>query len=451
MLWGHAERCSSITPCIISLCITSKRASLLDMAEKTIVESLGEQAKSIVSRFCCGGTLNFVEEVKLLFEKKSDGAGDGWSCVTFPVSEQTSLKPLLDVCSVASFGLGDQQVTDKSYRDALKLDPDRFETSLHLCNTQLLFELQNIMMPDMCHNNFVRAELYKLNIYSGPGGHFKAHVDTPRSSEMFGSLVVCLPTQFTGGELVTRHKGQETRFDWSSTPQSPMKKVAWAAFFSDVEHEVLPVTDGHRCTLTYNLYCLNKLQDLPRTVTITPCPFYCELRAAVSNPHFMCGGGVLGFSCQHQYVFTDFNFSDNIPHLLKGADNIVFVAAAALGLHVSVKPFAQIGNPQRASWYGLHTNGYLLSTFSEFKPEKDGFYEDNEGSEDHQIMKTLFGKNVTQSQEEKITWCQDVTNFKPAAAYATYGNDAACEVVYQAACILVDIPEWGEKRQGLPA
>ena len=36
-------------------------------------------------------------------------------------------------------------------------------------------------------------------LYSGSGGHFKAAVDTPRSGDMFGSLVVCLPTQFTGG------------------------------------------------------------------------------------------------------------------------------------------------------------------------------------------------------------------------------------------------------------
>ena len=54
----------------------------------------------------------------------------------------------------------------------------------------------------------IRAERYKLNIYS-TGGHFKAHVDTPRSKEMFGSLVVCLPSQFTGGELVTRHQGRQ--------------------------------------------------------------------------------------------------------------------------------------------------------------------------------------------------------------------------------------------------
>ena len=71
---------------------------------------------------------------------------------------------------------------------------------------------------------------------------------------MFGSLVVCLPTQLSGGALVTRHHGREVRFDWSSTVENPKKMVSWAVFFSGVEHEVLPVTEGHRITLTYNLY-----------------------------------------------------------------------------------------------------------------------------------------------------------------------------------------------------
>ena len=31
--------------------------------------------------------------------------------------------------------------------------------------------------------------------------------------------------------------------------------ISWAAFYSDCEHEVLEVTEGHRLTLTYNLYC----------------------------------------------------------------------------------------------------------------------------------------------------------------------------------------------------
>ena len=244
-------------------------SSLQERAAHTIVESLGETA-SIVSRFCCGGTLNSPEQLKLVYEN-DDG---NWCSVTFPGVQPALLQQLLSVCSVASFGVGGEEVTDKSYRDALKLDPKRFLSSFHPWDAQLLATIQQSMFPDLQ----IRAELYKLNIYSGPGGHFKAHIDTPRSGDMFGSLVVCLPTQFTGGELVTRHKGQEVRFDWSSSPDNPMKKVSWAAFFSDVEHEVLPVTDGHRLTLTYNLYCDRKLsRDIAPTVSITCSSFYCKL------------------------------------------------------------------------------------------------------------------------------------------------------------------------------
>ena len=46
-----------------------------------------------------------------------------------------------------------------------------------------------------------------MNVYSGPTGCFKAHVDTPHGGNMFGSLVVCLPSQFTGGSL-----GQEIAY-----------------------------------------------------------------------------------------------------------------------------------------------------------------------------------------------------------------------------------------------
>jgi hypothetical protein len=94
-------------------------------------------------------------------------------------------------------------------------------------------------------------------VYSGPSGKFKAHVDTPRSTSHFGSLVVCLPLQFKGGALEVRHKGKTVTFDWSdaingSDGQTP--SICWAAFYSDCEHEIFEVTEGHRLTLTYHLY-----------------------------------------------------------------------------------------------------------------------------------------------------------------------------------------------------
>ena len=89
-----------------------------------------------------------------------------------------------------------------------------------------------------------------MNVYSGPTGCFKAHVGTPHGGNMFGSLVVCLPSQFTGGSLVTRQQGQEIDYDWSSPANDPVQNIQWAAFFSDVEHEILPIADGHRTRMT---------------------------------------------------------------------------------------------------------------------------------------------------------------------------------------------------------
>lgn len=56
-----------------------------------------------------------------------------------------------------------------------------------------------------------------------------------------------------GGSLAVRHQNQEILHDWSQSPSSP-PAIQWAAFYSDVKHEVLPVISGHRLTLTYNLF-----------------------------------------------------------------------------------------------------------------------------------------------------------------------------------------------------
>ena len=57
------------------------------------------------------------------------------------------------------------------------------------------------------------AELYNLNIYASDG-HFVPHKDTPRGCDMLGTLVVCLPSQFSNGALVVKHRGVLQTFDW---------------------------------------------------------------------------------------------------------------------------------------------------------------------------------------------------------------------------------------------
>jgi hypothetical protein len=67
---------------------------------------------------------------------------------------------------------------------------------------------------------------------------------------MFGTLVVSLPSKHEGGDVVATHKGESRTF--SSSPGSDFG-FSYAAWYSDVMHEVKPVTSGHRIVLTYNL------------------------------------------------------------------------------------------------------------------------------------------------------------------------------------------------------
>ena len=237
--------------------------SLEKAAHTQVVEKLGGLAESITSRFSCGGVLSSPNKVQLVYKQRSGEL----ATVAFPGADEVATQQLLSTCSVASFSRGSEVVTDKSDRNSLKLESDRFTTSFQLCDTPILGEICMLMLPDL---HTVQAKLYKLNIY-GPGGQFKAHVGTPRSEQMLGTLVVCLPTQFSGGRLVTRHGGKEVHFDWSSPHNNPLQDIHWAAFFNDIEHEVLPVTSGYRITLIYNLYSKSQ-QEIGREKTQESVP-----------------------------------------------------------------------------------------------------------------------------------------------------------------------------------
>ena len=396
---------------------------------KEISCTLGKLAEDIQGQFCYGGV---IENASTSVVFKTD-LPNQWKQLAFPASTEADLEPLLRAGTVASFGIGSEQVTDQTYRNALKLDVDDFVTPFCPYSSLIIEEIAGVMVP---HIKSIKAELYKLNVYS-TGGFFKAHVDTPRSSDMFGSLVVCLPSQFKGGELVTRHEGREVKFDWSEEQQQLPTSIKWAAFFSDVQHEILPVTSGYRFTLTYNLYSPQQSVMFRRpTINVSLTPLYSELQAALSENNFMTDGGVLGFATHHTYVFPDLNDEKAIQLILKGADRILFQIALSLGLEVMVKPIVQEGG-----YEGYCTDYwrkyYLLPTF----PKK--FYYDDMGCDETagiEDFEYLF--EVKPCDIGTITWCEKHKIWQPAAATVHYGNNYTCTCFYQAAAILVGIPRW---------
>ncbi|PTB43843.1 hypothetical protein M441DRAFT_133874, partial [Trichoderma asperellum CBS 433.97] len=95
----------------------------------------------------------------------------------------------------------------------------------------------------------VRAELYKHLLYE-EGDKFKPHKDTEKIDGMFGTLVICLPSEHEGGEVYLQHGKDSLELSTATTSAYGYYYLAW---YADVTHEIKPVRKGYRWVLTYNL------------------------------------------------------------------------------------------------------------------------------------------------------------------------------------------------------
>ena len=117
-----------------------------------------------------------------------------------------------------------------------------------------------------CEGATVSAEFYKLLVYDA-GGFFVAHRDSEKTGGMFGTLVVVLPSEHEGGELIVRHAGRQVEADLSAREAG---EIRYAVFYADCEHEVRPITSGHRSCLIYNLVQQTKSGRLPTRLRALP-------------------------------------------------------------------------------------------------------------------------------------------------------------------------------------
>ena len=117
--------------------------------------------------------------------------------------------------------------------------------------------------------------------------------------------------------------------------QSQPGAVHWAFLFSDVQHEVQPVTQGHRLTLTYHVFASPAEQPPKPALDLAAMPLGQALHKALADPDFLPEGGELGFACAHLYPHTGKGFT---AQLLKGADRLVLQTAAALQLPAVLRP-----------------------------------------------------------------------------------------------------------------
>ena len=225
---------------------------LLDSLEQAFAEPL----------FCCGGSLQppnmdkFVLKVTPTTPEANENDWKEYELANIPLDE------LLRYCSPAPFGdlRKMKTVLDPDVRQAYELESNRFKIErehTYMSQSRMVNDIPGrTWIARHIEDSFtpgrsVKLERYKLNVYSG-GGFFKSHVDCPSGDEMIGTLVLCLPSPHKGGELCVSHDGLEHVFDFSNH-SGDKRKIQWAAFYSDSIHEVKPVLEGHRVTITYNI------------------------------------------------------------------------------------------------------------------------------------------------------------------------------------------------------
>ena len=155
---------------------------------------------------------------------------------------------LVAVAEQAPYGRGGETLVDTDVRRTWQLDAAQVTINGRRWREDLALILRRAA-AGLGVAGRVEAELYKLLIYDA-GSFFVPHRDTEKAPGMFATLVVVLPSPYTGGELVVRHKGREARLDLRRDEPS---EVAWAAFYADCRHEVLPIGSGYRLALVYNL------------------------------------------------------------------------------------------------------------------------------------------------------------------------------------------------------
>ena len=295
---------------------------------------------------------------------------------------------------------------------------------------------------------------------TGEGAFFKPHQDTPRGPDMFGSLVVVMPTPHEGGQLVLRHNDEEWTFDAAAllSGKAP-NTLAYIAFFSDVEHEVLPVTSGYRVTLTYNLsYTWDRSTRLHREGVSSVWPEHADvnnlrrmLGGLLDDPEFLPEGGTLGFALRHGYPFPvlwDYSMTDPLKSLgrwLKGSDHSLYAACEELGLDPLL----------RLIYYGEEFD-VLLDHMVELGDDDggEGLTEHTLAGDGHGVVAESKQFEVSQDDSDNASEWESHREYAKIGIYwvtstgpsdwirsvrIRYGNEASIEHIYMYVCLIVEV------------
>jgi hypothetical protein len=255
---------------------------------------------------------------------------------------------------------------------------------------------------------------------------------------MFGSLVVVFPTHHKGGSLVLRRGDEEWTISSDELLEEQSKpSIAYTAFYSDVEHEVMPVEAGHRVTLTYNLYfgTARGQNGLNRACLVSPLELALRqtLEDLLPNPTFLYGGGFMGFALRHEYPYNaEARSFAPLLNCLKGSDAIVKKVCDTLSLkcklqliYIHDKRKRMVDHPIDLLSYGQLYDGPLEAL-------------ESEGGTG---VSARLGPDYPRSANENAIWWITAGNEEAllTEVETAYGNEARVDYVYGSLVLIVEV------------
>ena len=173
----------------------------------------------------------------------------GLGAVRLPLGTAQARK-LIKLARQAPYGKGTETVVDTNVRRVWELDPGQFQLTNPKWDDLVAAILQDVQRALGLEDRKLAAHLYKLLVYE-KGSFFLPHRDGEKLDRMVATLVIALPSEYEGGELIVSHDGRQHEIVFTGAAAG--HELSYAAFYADCQHEVRPVRSGFRLCLTYNV------------------------------------------------------------------------------------------------------------------------------------------------------------------------------------------------------
>ena len=186
---------------------------------------------------------------------------EGYGTVGLPVNERV-VEGMKSSFSQAPFGKGLETLVDTNVRNCWELGRDKYHFSNPLWEDSVQ-ELAARSAMELGVAQSVEAVPYKLLLYE-KGSFFLPHQDTEKEPGMFATMIIQLPSIYTGGELVvTLFDGKEEVCDMGSARYPSSHHIHFAMHYADLKHEIKPIESGIRLALSYSICFRGDVGPLP--------------------------------------------------------------------------------------------------------------------------------------------------------------------------------------------